>query len=114
MVFSFWYGITDMGLEQGGLAEQGKKVSGGHFFSPRKSPVGAGTQSQGLWTHTHPIHRHIRVLPSGKPLALGQVIDPSPISSAKKHRFSDFPQENNHCFCLTATKGRPYNVSLTS
>ena len=45
MGFSFWYGIPDIGLEKGGLAKQGKKVSGGHFFSPWKSPVAVGTQS---------------------------------------------------------------------
>ena len=44
MGFVFWYGIPDIGLEKGGLAKQGKKVSGGHFFSPGKSPVKASVQ----------------------------------------------------------------------
>ena len=85
MSFFFWYGIPDIGLEKGGLAQQGKKVSGGHFFSPRKSPMGVGAQSAGLWTHTHPPPPWNH-LSSGKSLAVGQVIDPSPISSTKPDR----------------------------
>ena len=71
--FSFLVWYSDIGLEKGGLAKQGKKVSGGHFFSPRKSPMGAWAQSAGLWTHGHP-SPPLNPLSSGKPLAVGQVM----------------------------------------
>ena len=29
----------DVGFEEGGLAQRGKKVSGGHFFSPGENPA---------------------------------------------------------------------------
>jgi hypothetical protein len=32
----------EWGFEEGGLAQQGKKVSGGHFFSPGENPLIAG------------------------------------------------------------------------
>ena len=37
---------------------QGKIVSGGHFFSPRKSPMALGTRSIGPWTQSHPVHQN--------------------------------------------------------
>ena len=36
-----------MGFEKGGRAKRGKKVSGGHFFSPGENPWNAGCGSEG-------------------------------------------------------------------
>ena len=44
----FW---CKLGLEEGGLAlGQGKKVSGGHFFSPGESPLIRGRTHMGVDT----------------------------------------------------------------
>ena len=37
----FFMGM-DVGFEEGGLAKRGKKVSGGHFFSPGENPLVCG------------------------------------------------------------------------
>ena len=43
----FFYGI--MGFEEGGRAKRGKKVSGGHFFSPGENPCATDGSPEDCW-----------------------------------------------------------------
>jgi len=49
-LWAVFFVVREMGLEEGGRGKRGKKVSGGHFFSPGESPSKSNNIQKGcVW-----------------------------------------------------------------